>query len=149
MGSKEARTIVQRGLDQRKADRRAAELENRLEQYERDMIAACNDRHTAHPELVTKGKECCDKLAAFEAQEARRTARREAKAQEARREKMAFDAVKCYALACLALLLLSAWTRFPLWAVLTFTLFGMLLPLAYVLRLYNTPQNAKEDDRER
>ena len=141
MSSKDARTFVQRGLDRRKADRRAAELEIRLEQYERDMITACNNRHMEpRPEPVKKGATCCDKLANLEAQEARRAARREAKAKEMLLEKKATDAVKCYGAVCLGLLLLSAWSHLPLWAVLTVTMFGMSLPLAYVIRLYSVKE---------
>ena len=138
MSSKDARTFVQRGLDRRKDARRAAELEIRLEQYERDMITACHNRHMEpRPEPMNKGAACCDKLATLEAQEARRAARREAREREARREKQATDAVKCYGAVCLGLLLLSAWSHLPLWAVLTVTMFGMSLPLAYVIRLYS------------
>ena len=143
MGSKEARAFVQRGLDQRKAERQAAELENRLEQYERDMITACNERHTARLEPVKSGKDCCDKLAALEAKEARRAARREAMERENRREKKATEAVKVYGAVCLGLLLLSAWSHLPLWAVLTVTMFGMSLPLAYVIRLYSVKEAAR------
>ena len=140
MGCNEARAIVQSGLDRRKADRQQQELENRLEQYERDMITTINDRHSSRVEVVSKDKPCAVKLAELQEKERRREARREARAREEYRAQKAANAVKVYAAVCLTLLLLSAWTPFPWWAVLTFTLFGMSLPLAFAFRLYNSPQ---------
>lgn len=131
MSSEEARRTVQAGLDRRKVAR--AEREDRLEQYEKDMISACNGR-CADAKILRLADEAG--RASKEQAQARRMARMEAQVKERERENKATDAVKRYLLCCLALLILTAFTHLPLWAAIATAISTAVFPAGYVFRLY-------------
>ena len=131
MSNEEARKTVQAGLDRRKVAR--AEREDRLEQYERDMISACNGR-CADAKILRLADEA-GRLPKEQAH-ARKMARLEAMANEREREVKAKYAVKLYALYCLGLLLLTTFTHLPIWAAIATTIGTAPFPAAYVFRLY-------------
>lgn len=133
MSSEEAKHIVNAGLERRKAERLEAEQEARLEQYEQDMIATCNENCADAKEQ--RRLEDTGRLA-MEQAEARRAARKEALAREMAREEAATGAVKKYMVGCMVILWLTAWTNLPIWAAVTLALGLMVFPLTYIFRLY-------------
>lgn len=128
-----AREFVQSGLDRRKEDRKIAEQEGRLEQYELDMIGACNV-HCADAKKQRQ-KEETGRLNK-ERLEAIRMAREKALALEMEREEKAVSAVKKYGVICMAILCLTIFTKLPLWAAITLAFGLAVFPAVYVFRLY-------------
>ena len=133
MSSEEAKRIVSAGLELRKAARLEAERESRLEQYEQDMIATCNERCADAKEQ--RRLDDAGRLTREQAQ-ARKAARAEARAKEQAREDAAVRAAKYYVIACMVILWATAWTNLPLWAAVTLALGLMVFPMAYIFRLY-------------
>lgn len=133
MEFEEAREIVQSGLDRRKEDRKIAEQEDRLEQYEQDMIGACNV-HCAdvkkQRQLEETGRLNKKRL------EAIRMAREKALALEMDREEKAVSAVKKYGVSCMSILCLTIFTSLPVWAAITLAFGLVVFPTAYIFRLY-------------
>lgn len=133
MSSDEAKRIVSAGLEQRKAKRLEVERESRLEQYEQDMIATCNER--CADAKIFRMADDAGRIPKEQAQ-IRRAARMKAKTEDREREEAATDAVKRYIIACAAILLTTAWTNLPLWAAVTLDLGIVVFPAAYIFRLY-------------
>lgn len=133
MSNEEARRIVSEGLEHRKEDRMTAKKEAALEQYEQDMIDACNT-HCADARLNREAEQ----NRALERQ--RRIARRQEWAAQAARAQQLEDksmaAIRYYGVLCLVVLLVSAVTRFPFWAAVTVILGSAVFPAAYIFRLY-------------
>lgn len=133
MNSEEAKRIVGAGLERRRTERQIAEQEACLEQYERDMIGACNE-HCADAKIQRRIEET-GRISKEQA-ETRRAARAEALAKEQAREDAAVAACRYYGLACLVILWLTAVTQFPIWAAVTLALGLGVFPAAYIFRLY-------------
>lgn len=133
MSSDEAKRIVSAGLERRKAARKEAEQEARLEQYEQDMIETCNKSCADAKEQ--RRLDDAGRLTRVQA-EARRAARMEARAKEQAREDAATAAVKRYILICMAIFWLTAFTNLPVWAAITLSLGLAVFPVVYIFRLY-------------
>lgn len=133
MNSEEAKRIVSEGLARRKEDRALAEKEARLEQYEQDMIDACNI-HCADAKTQRKLEET-GRLSRQMAK-SRREARAQARAIEEQKEEQAIEAVKSYLYICGGILLVTAWTSFPTYAAFALIAGLAVFPAAYVFRLY-------------
>ena len=133
MSNEEAKRYVSAGLERRKADRQAAEREARLERYEQDQLHGISEN-------------CADARMKREAQErtrqnvqqaaARRQAIARAQAERQRKEDAAMRAVRYYALACMVILWMAAWTHLPLWACAALAMGLAVILAAYVFRLY-------------
>lgn len=133
MSSDEARRIVQIGLDRRKEERDTAAREARLDKYEQDQIRFCNV-HSANAKEQRQREETG--RIQREQMEERRIARAAALAQEKERDEAATDAVKKYAVICLAILCLTIFTYLPLWGAITLIVSLAVFPAAYIFRLY-------------
>lgn len=133
MSSEEAKRQVQEGLQRKRIQRKEAEKEARLEQYEQDQIKACNV-NCADAKLQRKLEET-GRLNREQAEE-RRRARQEAMRQEAIREDKAVHAARYYGLACLWILWLTAVTHLPVWAAFALIISTGIFPVIYIFRLY-------------
>lgn len=133
MSNEEAKRIVTDGLKRRKADRQMAEQEAQLDQYEQDMIDACN-ANCADAKFQRQLKET-GRLSRQQA-ESRRAARAEAQAKAQAREDAAVAACRYYGLSCMGILWLAAVTRLPLWAGAALALGLAVILAVYIFRLY-------------
>ena len=127
MSSNEARKIVQDGLKQRKLQKQEAEREALREQFEQDMIHACN-------------RNCAGAKVKRETMEQAKKRRAEAAACRAKAWELECKSVyarQFYGVLCLVVLLISALTRLPFWAALALIAGGAVFPLVYIFRLYN------------
>ncbi len=131
MSGNEAKRIVLEGLERRRQAR--YDREEQLEQYEQDMIVACNE-HCAGAKVLRQMEET-GRLNR-EQNNARRRARAEALAKEQARDDAAVAAGKRYAITCMAILWLTAFTYLPVWAAVTLALGLGVFPAAYIFRLY-------------
>lgn len=129
----ETKAIVQAGLERRKVQREEAAQEARLERYEQEQIHFCNV-HSAN----AKVQRMMDETGRIQRQqmEERRIARAMALEQELERDESATEAVKKYAVSCLAILCLTIFTHLPLWAAVTLIVSLAVFPAAYIFRLY-------------
>lgn len=121
-----ARQIVQAGLDQKKQQRAEEAREAKREQFEADMITACN-------------RNCADRKKTREKEEMsaqRRAAIAAAKAKAWELKCKATNAVRGYGVLCLVVLLVSAVTKLPFWAALSLIVGGMAPLAAHIYRLY-------------
>lgn len=133
MSSEEAKNIVNAGLQRRRDERKIAEQEERLEQYELDMIGACNENCAdARKQRMKEENSRMNQEQAAARQAARETARVQAQALE----NSAVKAVKRYAMICLVILWMTAWTNLPFWAAVTLILGLAVFPAVYIFRLY-------------
>lgn len=131
MSGEEAKKTVAAGLEQRRNARN--EREAKLDRVEQNMISACN-KHCAD---AKKQRLEDDTIRLdLEQKEARAAARREARAVEAAKEMASQKAIRMYGLACLVILLVSAWTKLPLWAAATLAFGLAVFPAVYIFRLY-------------
>lgn len=126
MNTAENRRIVADGLEHRKVLRMEAEKEARQEQFEADMILACNANYASAKDRRERREQI-----AMRRQE---IARARAKAFE--QECKATNAVRMYGILCLVVLLVCSVTRLPLWAAITLIMGGTVFPAAYIYRLY-------------
>lgn len=133
MSNMEAQQIVQAGLERRKAERETAAQEARLERYEKEQIRFCNE-HCADAKILRRQEE--SGRITREQFEARRAAKAEELAKELEREEAATDAVKKYAVSCMATLCLTIFTHLPVWAAITLCVSLAVFPVAYIFRLY-------------
>lgn len=131
MNKEEARRIVSDGLERRK--QLFAEQEAELERYEQSMIVTCN-MHCADAKL-TRQQEETEKMEQKQLAQ-RRAAIARAKAEAARLEFKAINAVRLYFMLCLVVLLVSAVTRFPFAVAVALITGGSVFPAAYIFRLY-------------
>ena len=126
MDNKEARQIVAEGLENRKLQRAEEAREAKREQFEQDMITACN-------------KNCADRKKTREKEEIsaqRRAAIAAAKAKAWELECKANNAVRIYGVLCLVVLLVSAVTKLPFWAAMSLIVGGTAPLAAYIYRLF-------------
>lgn len=126
MDNKEARQIVAEGLENRKLQRAEEAREAKREQFEQDMITACN-------------KNCADRKKTREKEEMsaqRRAAIAAAKAKAWELECKANNAVRIYGVLCLVVLLVSAVTKLPFWAAMSLIVGGTAPLAAYIYRLF-------------
>ena len=133
MGHNEARRLVQLGLDHRREEKEREAQERRLEEYEREMISACNGNAVAAKtlRLVTENERITrDQMIA------QRKAEREKLQLEWERDIAAQESVRRYLMGCLVMMLVTVWTPLPWWAAAA-TIFGTaVIEGAYVFRLY-------------
>lgn len=149
MSSEEARTIVQSGLDRRNAAREQARNEARLENYERDMIRVSNARCAdgrAHRALEQRLQAQDREIQKEHFQ--RKAARMDAKAKAEEREHKTAQAFKLYTFICCFFFWLTTWTYLPVYAAVALSVSGVSILLAYLYRLYNPVEGAKEAARE-
>lgn len=133
MSSEEAKRQVQEGLQRKQIQRKEAEKEAQLEQYEQDQIEACN-KNCADAQLRRQMEET-GRISREQAA-ARKRERMKAMAEAQAREDKAVHAVRYYGLACMAILWIWAMTRLPFWAAVTLILSIAVFPMVYVFRLY-------------
>jgi hypothetical protein len=106
MSSKEARAIVQRGLDRRKAARRKAESEALMRKQDQELIGIVQDNAIL-----------CD--AAQKAEDAVRASREQIQERRAARKtaKEERNLVKLWIICCTVILWLASWFTIPTYAV--------------------------------
>lgn len=144
MTKAQARKLVEDGLTLRKERREAAEQENRMEEYEKEMITFCNgncanarknrekDAETALALVLEENrkKEEREQYAAIRRME------RERLQKEMERDATALDAVRRYVTFCLVTALVTMWTPFPWWAAVALVVGTAVCTGAYVFRVY-------------
>lgn len=149
MNHQEARRLVQLGLDYRKEEKVRAEKEAKLEEYERDMITACNGNNAAAKTLrlmdetdrinreflEVRRKEHREMLVA------QRREHREKMMREWERDNTAMNSVKMYVLGCMSLMLVTVWTPMPWWAAAATIIGTAVCEAAYLFRLYFPADN--------
>lgn len=133
MSNEERKRIVSDGLARRREERQQAEKEARLEEYEQDMIEACNI-HCADAKQQRQLEET-GRINRQIAQN-RKEARAQAKAQEAKREENAMDAIRAYIYVCIGTVLAASWTPLPWYGAVALAAGLAVFPAAYIFRLY-------------
>lgn len=126
MDKNEARLIVEAGLENRKLQRAEEAREAKREQFEQDMITACN-------------RNCADRKKTRQQEEMsaqRRAAIAAAKAKQWELECKANNAVRLYGVLCLVVLLVSAVTKLPFWAAMSLIVGGTAPLAAHIYRLF-------------
>lgn len=126
MFSDEAKRYVAAGLEQRSIARNEREREEKLEAYEAEMISFCN-RHSADSKKTYAEKEKC---------ESHRAMREEKRAAMRQKEEAAEMACTKYGYACVAILLLSAWTPLPFYAAVALIAGLAVFPVVYIVKLF-------------
>lgn len=144
MSHEEARRLVQLGLEHRRAAQYQAEREQDLEDYERDMITACNGNFAAAKE--TRQREAAESMSlALEAARqkeqraqyaAKRRQERERLQKEMERDCIAIDCIRRFAFFCLITALVTVWTPFPWWAAVALVVGCTALVASYIFRVY-------------
>lgn len=124
MSSEEARSYVQSGLDQKKADR--ADREAQLENYEKDMMEAISEKAA----IVRKNER------QQQNREIIRSVRDIRKLERARRDQAAEAAVRKYAYISLIIMLFANWTPIPWYGAAALVAGLAVLTAAYIFRLY-------------
>lgn len=121
----EAKQYVAEGLERRKTDRQTREQQ--LDNYEQQMIAFCN-KHSADSKQSRTETEKRETYRALKAEKL-----------EAMRRKDAAAEMACtkYGYACVAILLLSAWTPIPFYAAVALIAGLAVFPVAYIVKLYD------------
>lgn len=144
MSSDEARRLVKDGLQLHRERREAAKQEARMEEYEKTMIAACNENCACARKSRQEDEErsLCLALEAAQRKEqqaklaAIRKKEREQLQREWARDASAYEAVRQYVFFCMGVMLVTVWTPFPWWAAAAL-IFGTAVCLgAYIFRLY-------------
>lgn len=137
----ENKRIVREGLDRRKAARLEAQNEARLEQFERDMIRACNE-NSANAKIERMAV-AADRSSKTQSR-AKIASRKNAKYRKMERENGTIHAVMLYVLAVAGLFWLTTWTHLPAYAAITCAIsFFPFLPI-YVSRLYEPIEESME-----
>lgn len=144
MSSEEARRLINDGLQLRRHRREEAEQEARMEDYEKTMIAACNENCANARKSSQRAVEKSMDLA-LEAERQReqreqlavlRKKERERLQREWARDAAAYEAARQYVFVCMGVMLVTVWTPFPWWAAVAL-LFGTAVCLAaYIFRMY-------------
>lgn len=144
MSHEEARRLVQLGLDHRREEKIRAEQEEKLEEYERDMISACNgncvtaktNRLKDETDRLNRNVQQAQQREQREYLAAQRREHREKMMREWERDNTAMNSVRMYVLGCMSLMLITVWTPMPWWGALA-TIFGTAVcEAAYIFRLY-------------
>lgn len=125
MNTEEARKYVEAGLMQRSIARQ--EQEEKLDHFEQEMISFCN-RHSAD------SKQTRTETQTRENRKAMKAAKREAMR---KRDEAAEMACTKYGYACIAILLLCAWTPLPFYAAAALIAGLAVFPVVYIIKLYN------------
>lgn len=133
MNRNEARRLVQMGLDQRREEQNRAAREMRLEEYERDMISACNGNCASAKSIRLMND--TDRVNR-EQMIARKKAQREQLLKEWERDYKALNSARGYAIGCMGLMLVTVWTPLPWWAAAATVAGTAVLEAAYLFRLY-------------
>lgn len=141
MDNIEAKRLVELGLEHRRAEREEAEKDAFLDAYEQ-QIQCCNTNFAA-AKMKREAEEATRRKIAEAAE--RQKARAAELAKEMARENSAMAACRYYGAACIALLLLTAMTRMPLWAAITLALGLAVFPAAYIFRLYYPLEGGSEN----
>lgn len=126
MSSDEAKKIVSAGLERRQEARVQRENEEKLDNFEQEMIAFCNT-HSADAKKERNKQQNREKLRALS------LARRK---EEARKEAETVEAMKVYGYICAGILLLSAWTPLPLYAAAALICGLAAIVAAHIYRIY-------------
>lgn len=142
MDNIEAKRLVELGLEHRRAEREEAEKDAFLDAYEQQQIQCCNTNF-ATAKMKREAEEATRRKIAEAAE--RQKARAAELAKEMARENAAMAAWRYYGAACIALLLLTALTRMPLWAAITLALGLAVFPAAYIFRLYYPLEGGSEN----
>lgn len=124
MSTEEARNYVEAGLQRRSIARQ--EQEEQLDDFEQEMISFCN-KHSADSKKTQAEKEKCESHRAMKAEK-----------REAMRKKDEAAEMACtkYGYACVAILLLSAWTPLPFYAALALITGLAVFPAVYIVKLF-------------
>lgn len=140
MSTDEARKLVSLGLQRRREEKEAAANEKRLEEYEREMIATCNDNAAD-----AKAQREADEVNRYNQQQlaAYRREQREKMIREWERDNTAYTAVRRYAFALLILMLVTVWTPLPCWAAVALIIGTAVCLAAYIFRLYFPAEGVK------
>lgn len=126
MSTEEARNYVESRLQQRSIARQEREREEQLDDFEQKMISFCN-QHSADAKKNREKQEKCENHRALK--EEKREAMR-------RKDEAAQLACTKYGYACVAILLLSAWTPIPLYAAIALIAGLSVFPAVYIVKLY-------------
>lgn len=126
MSSDDAKRIVSAGLQRRQEARVQREKEEKLDNFEQEMIVFCNT-HFADAKRERTKQQNREKLRAMS------MAKRK---EEARKEAEAMEAMKSYGYICIGLLLLSAWTPLPLYAAAALICGLAAIVAAHIYRIY-------------
>lgn len=120
----EAKQYVAAGLERRSIARQ--EREEQLEDFEQEMISFCN-KHSADSKKTQAEKEKCESHRAMKAEK-----------REAMRKKDEAAEMACtkYGYACVAILLLSAWTPLPFYAAVALIAGLAVFPVVYIVKLF-------------
>lgn len=134
MSSEEARNYVEAGLERRSIARQEREQEEKLDAYEAEMISFCN-RHSADSKKTQAEKEKCESHRAMRAEK-----------REAMRKKDEAAEMACtkYGYACVAILLLSAWTPLPFYAAVALIAGLAVFPAVHIVKLFGLLEVKKE-----
>lgn len=122
----EAKQYVAAGLERRSIARQEREQEEKLDAYEAEMISFCN-KHSADSKKTRLKKEKC---------ETNRAMRAEKRAAMQQKEEAAEMVCTKYGYACIAILLLSAWTPLPFYAALALIAGLAVFPVVYIVKLF-------------
>lgn len=130
----EAKQYVAAGLERRSIARLEREQEEKLDAYEAEMISFCN-KHYADSKKTRLKKEKC---------ETNRAMRAEKRAAMRQKEEAAEMVCTKYGYACVAILLLSAWTPLPFYAALALIAGLAVFPVVYIVKLFGLLEVKKE-----
>lgn len=114
-----------------------AAMEAELEHYEMEQLTAVH-RNCENARLDREAEQT-----RMQEKQARIARRQEWAAQEARRQMLEYkatNAVRYYGVLCLVVMLISALTQFPFYAMAALILGGAVFPAAYIFRLYYPPE---------
>lgn len=132
MSSKEARAIVQRGLDRRKAERQRAEQAALMAEQDNELFEIIEDNFVSSEAM----RRADDAIRANREQVEKRHAARET-ARELRKLENKIGSVLLWASSCFGLFQATTFTQFPLYAAVAFTISSAAILLAYLYRLEN------------
>lgn len=134
MSTEEARNYVEAGLVRRSIARQEREQEEKLDAYEAEMIFFCN-KHSADSKKIQAKKEKCETNRAMKAE--KRAAMR-------KKDEAAEMACTKYGYACVAILLLSAWTPLPFYAAVALIAGLAVFPAVYIMKLFGLMEVKEE-----
>lgn len=132
MSSNEARAIVQRGLDRRKAERQRAEQAAQMDRQECELFGIIEDNFVCSDAM----RRADDALRANREQVEERLANRRM-GRERRKKQSKIVSFLLWASCCLGLMWLTTWTQLPIYAAVTFAINSLAVLLAYLYRLDN------------
>ena len=132
MSSKEARAIVQRGLDRRKAERQRAEQAALMEEQDSELFGIIEDNFVSSDAM----RRADDAIRANRDQiKERQAARRMAR--ELRKIDNKIGSIMLCFSCCLGLMKATTFTQLPIYAAVAFSISSVVILLAYLYRLEN------------